>query len=229
MQGTLSHAGTARFTVFRPPSTTLMGLLRAGLPLGTLDPEVRAWRWQNLSYFWRGFWRLALAKATARMTGIPIAYGVLSLAKIQADGRMLDYGVASMLKVTTAAVAYIATRLVDGNTSIGAFDFHGYGTGTTAEANTDTALVTELTTQYATDNVRPTGTPTNSSANVYQSVATLSPDTGGTIAVTEHGILTQAAVGGGTLLDRSVFSAINLVAGSDSLQSTYQLTLSAEA
>ncbi len=227
MDGTLGQTGRAQFVVSRPPGTTLTGLLRAGLPLGRLAPEVRAWRWQNLGHFWRGFWRLALARSVLRVTGIPIAYGVLSLRKQQADGQILDYGVASLQKVTTAAVAYIATRLVDGNTSIGAFDFHGYGTGTTAESNADTALVTELTTQYATDNVRPTGTPTNSSANVYQTVATLSPDTGGTIAVTEHGIF--SANTGGTLLDRSVFSAINLVAGSDSLTSTYQLTLAAEA
>lgn len=228
MQGTMQQSGTLRLARMRTPRT-LGEILRAGLPIGDIPDEVREWRWDNLGHFWAGFWRLCLAKWTNRVTGIPIAYGVLSLQKIQADGQRIDYGVASLQKVTTAAAGFIATRLVDAATSIGNFDFHGYGTGTNAESNADTALQTELTTQYATDNTRPTGTPTNPSANVYQTVATLSPDTGGTIAVTEHGIFSQAATGGGTLLDRSVFSAVNLVAGSDSLQSTYQLTISAEA
>ncbi len=227
MHGTLGQTGHARFLVLRAPQTTLGALLRHGLPLGTMPQEVRRWRWQNLGHFWRGFWRLALAKGVTRVTGIPILYGVLTLRKVQGDGQVLDYGVASLQKVTSAAVAYIATRLVDGNTSIGAFDFHGYGTGSTAESNADTALVTELTTQYATDNVRPTGTPSNSSANVYQSVATLAPDSGGTLAITEHGVFSASS--SGTLLDRSVFSAVSLVAGADSLVSTYQLTLAAEA
>lgn len=229
MQGSLRYTGQVHFQKLLAPPQTLRAIWWRGIPLGAMAPEVRAWRWHNLPSFWRGFWRLTLARLVLRWTGIPILYGVLMLRKIQADGQILDYGVASLRKVTTAAVNYIATRLVDANTSIGAFDFHGFGTGVAAESNADTALGTELTTQYATDNVRPTGTPTNSSANVYQSVATLSPDTGGTIAITEHGIFTQAATGGGTLLDRSVFASISLVAGSDSLQATYQLTLAAEA
>lgn len=211
------------------PGTGTLALLKAGLPTRLVPRDVRAWRWRNLPRFLSGFVALLFAKLAMRATGIPITYGVLSLRKIQADGTMIDYGIVSFRKVTTAFVNYVATRLVDASTTIGNFDFHGYGTGTTAESNADTALVTEMTTQYATDNVRPTGTPTNPSANVYQSVATFSPDTGGTIAITEHGVFTQAATGGGTLMDRSVFSAVNLVAGSDSLQSTYQLTLAAEA
>jgi hypothetical protein len=43
--------------------------------------------------------------------------------------------------------------------------------------------------------------------------------------VTEHGIFSQAATGGGTLWDRSVFSAINVVSG-DSIQFTYTCTVS---
>ena len=45
-----------------------------------------------------------------------------------------------------------------------------------------------------------------------------------TAAIVEHGIFSQAATGGGTLLDRSVFSAINVASG-DSIQFTYDLTL----
>jgi hypothetical protein len=101
--------------------------------------------------------------------------------------------------------------------------YHGFGTGTTNEAAGDTTLVTELTTQYATDNTRPTGSLTEgASANIFRTVGTLSPDA--SVAITEHGIFSQAANSGGTLLDRSKFAAINLVSG-DSLQVTYDLTV----
>lgn len=142
-------------------------------------------------------------------------------------GHVVDYGVLSRRVVTTAGVGFIVDAFQN-LVELENMKFHGFGTGTTAEASGDTALVTELTTQYASDNVRPTGTTTEGgSANVYRSVATLSPDAGGTIAVTEHGVFSQAAVAGGVLLDRSVFAAVNIVAGSDSLQSTYDLTVSA--
>jgi hypothetical protein len=54
-------------------------------------------------------------------------------------------------------------------------------------------------------------------------VATLSPDGAGTLAITEHGIFSASSAG--VMLDRSVFSAINLTRGSDSLQTTYDLTV----
>jgi hypothetical protein len=228
---TAAPSGRAHFvkTSSLPANASLWQVLRAAVPSWSVPAEVRRWRTRNFPHFVTGWLALCVARSAQRVTGIPICYGVLSLRKIQGDGEVVDYGVVSVRKVTTAFVNYVATRLFDANTSIGNFDFHGFGTGVAAESNADTALGTEMTTQYATDNVRPTGTPTNPSANVYQSVATFSPDTGGTIAITEHGVFSQAATGGGTLMDRSVFSAVNLVAASDSLQSTYQLTLAAEA
>ena len=226
--GALAAHGRVGIEVVRTPRG-LWPILREALPFTAASAEARAWRWRNLPSFLPGYLRLAVASGVQRWTGIPILYGTLSAVVTHADGSRVNYGVLSVEKVTTAAVAFLATRLVDAATSIGNFDFHAFGTGTNAESNGDTALQTEFTTQYATDNTRPTGSPTNPSANVYQTVATFSPDTGGTLAVTEHGILSQAATGGGTLLDRSVFSAISLVAGSDSITTTYQLTLQAEA
>ena len=71
-----------------------------------------------------------------------------------------------------------------------------------------------MTTQYVTDTIRPTGTTTEgASANIYRTVATFTPNAGGTIAIIEHGILSDADVGQGVLLDRSVFAAVNFVAG----------------
>lgn len=142
-------------------------------------------------------------------------------------GEVTAYGLLSTRVVTTAGVGFIVDAFQN-LVELENMKYHGFGTGTTAEASGDTALVTELTTEYASDNTRPTGTTTEgASGNIYRSVATLSPDTGGTLAITEHGIFSQAATGGGVLLDRSVFSAVNLVAGSDSLQATYDLTCSA--
>lgn len=140
-------------------------------------------------------------------------------------GELLNYGLLSSRVVTTAGVNFLVDAFQN-LTEAENMQFHGYGTGTTAEAAGDTALVTELTTEYATDNTRPTGSRTEgASANVYRTVATLSPDGSGTLAITEHGIFSQAATGGGTLWDRSVFSAVNLTRGTDSLQTTYDLTV----
>ena len=44
------------------------------------------------------------------------------------------------------------------------------------------------------------------------------------MAITEHGVFSQAATGGGVLLDRSLFSVVNVVAAADSIVATYDLT-----
>lgn len=160
---------------------------------------------------------LALLRANVDVRELAAAFG----------GLVTPYGTLSTRVVTTAGVNFI----VDGFQNLVEIEnlkYHGFGTGTNAEASGNTALQTEETTQYAADNTRPTGTTTEgASANIYRTVATYSPDSGGTRAITEHGIFDQASNAGGTLLDRSVFSAVNLVAASDSLQVTYELTLTA--
>ena len=140
-------------------------------------------------------------------------------------GDLTDFGLLSTRLVTDVGVGYIVDAFQNG-VELENMKYHGYGTGTTAENQTDTALVTELTTEYVVNSTRPTGTTTEgASANIYRTVATLSPDSGGTLAITEHGVFSASSAG--VLLDRSKFSAINLVASSDSLQTTYELTLTA--
>lgn len=160
----------------------------------------------------------------ARRLGLAVAYSELYLTVHHADGTSTDYGLAGRRVVTNAGVAFIASTF-NSVAEPEVMKYHGYGLGTTAEDAADTALETELSTHYATDNVRPTGSQANST-NTYTTVATLSINNGGssTYAITEHGIFSQAATGGGTLLDRTVFSAVNLVDQVDSLQSTYVLT-----
>ncbi len=140
------------------------------------------------------------------------------------DGSIVDYGVVGRRVITTVAVNFIVDAFQN-LVELELMKFHGFGTGTGAESVADTTLGTEFTTEYATDNTRPTGSQGEGAANVYVTAATFSPDSGGTLAVTEHGIFSQAANSGGVLLDRTKFAAVNLVAGSDSLTATYSLTV----
>ncbi len=201
-----------------PPITELV---RFAMPHPGLPAEVNAYRRRNGPAVREQAHRLASA---ARL-GLPHFYGALYL-KVQRDGEEIDFGLVSLRVVTTAGVNYIVQVFMGtGGYTLNNFKYHGIGTGATAEAIGDTALVTELTTQYNPDSTRATGTTVvGSSSNIYHTVATNTVDA--TAAVTEHGIFTQAATGGGTLLDRSVFSVINL-SGGDGLTSTYDLTLAA--
>ena len=146
-------------------------------------------------------------------------WGVLSIKVFRGGtGKWEDIGVVSVQKITTAFVTYLVDAMQNSTTSpVDIFKYHGVGTGTTAEANSQTALVTEV-------GSRATGSATETSALVYKSVGTVTP--GNTYAITEHGIFSASA--SGTLMDRSVFSAINVVAA-DSIQFTYEATFNAEA
>lgn len=206
-----------------PDDPSFREIAQWGFPNSRLPFAVNQWRQANCRRLIPQVARLAVARGAQKIHGMPFMYGALWLKMFRGDD-VLDLGLASLRVVTTAGVTYIAADIAASANDSNLFKFHGFGTGTTAEASGDTALVTELTTQYNPDNTRPTGSQA-SATNTYTTVATVSPDSGGTIAVTEHGIFT--ATSAGTLLDRSVFSAVNLVAGSDSLQATYVLTLPA--
>lgn len=133
-------------------------------------------------------------------------------------GRMIDLGLLGCRVVTSAGVAFLVDDWTNDATDITTMNFHDSGTGTTAENAADTALVTQ-----AGPTTRATGTKSQPSANVQRSVGTISYTS--TLAITEHGLFNQAAQGG-TLWDRTVFSAINVVNG-DSIQFTYDCTLTA--
>lgn len=221
MEGGLRLSGAVKMKLFQGVphrELSVLELIKYGLPQPGLPREVNEWRFKNQPNLWRGVWKVLIARALK----IPHFYGQLSLA-VTRNGVRIPYGLASLRVVTTAAVTDICTRFAGTSAAnIANYKYHGFGTGTTAEAAGDTALVTELTTEYATDSTRPTGSQ-SASTNTYTTVATLSPDSGGTLAITEHGVF--SATSSTTLLDRSKFSAINLVSGSDSLQATYVLTL----
>ena len=194
-------------------------MLREGLPSRAQGPLVNEWRIRNQPHLFRGARRVAASIAF----GVPTVFGALRLRLIKADGRSFDLGLASLRVVTTAGVGFIVDAFQN-ITELENMKFHALGTGTNAEASSDTSLQTELTTAYNPDNTRATGSTTEAAANIYRTVGTNTVDA--SAAVTEHGILSQAATGGGVLLDRSVFSVVNLASG-DSLQSTYDFTINA--
>jgi len=191
-----------------------------GLPRAGLDDRVNAWRTANFRNLVRGARRAAMAR-TMRLANF---YGSLYLTHIRADGEVLELGLASMRVVTTAGVNAIVDAFQN-TVELENFKFHGIGTTNTAEAAGDTALAAESSTAYNPDNTRATGTTVEgASANIYRTVGTNTVDA--TVAAVEHGVFTQAATGGGTLLDRSIFTVVNLASG-DGLQSTYDLTFAA--
>ena len=120
--------------------------------------------------------------------------------------------------VTDAGVAFMADDWVDATQEITNFNFHDSGTGIVAAAVGDTILGTQ-----AGPATRATGTKTNPTAPQVRSVGTIAYIS--TLAITEWGLFNQAAQGG-TLWDRKVFAAINVVNG-DSIQFTYTLTITA--
>lgn len=164
-------------------------------------------------------------EATLRAT-VRRKYGLFRAGLIgpeEAAAGIEELGIVSRRVVTTVGVGYIVDAFQN-TVELENMKFHGLGTGSTAEAAGDTALVTELTTEY-TGNVRATGTTTEFAANIYQTVATNTLDSG-TPNLREHGVFSASAAG--VLLDRSVFAGIALDGTvGDALTTDYRLTFTA--
>ena len=177
----------------------------------------------KLRYKIRSFWeevklntRVLAAAALAPWKGEVTPVGRLYVTRISKDGKVEDFGLVSTKVVTTAGVNYLVAGLQSASTDVSLFKFHASGTGSTAEAIGQTALVTEVAT-------RTSGSQTTGGAsNIYRTVGTIAYS--GTFAIVEHGVFSAASVG--TLLDRSLFAAINVLSG-DSIQFTYDLTVPA--
>ncbi len=114
--------------------------------------------------------------------------------------------------VVTAGKAYVASRMK--NTADAAMSHMAIGSGTTAAAAGQTALVTELG--------RVSLTSSTVSSNVITYVASFAAGTG-TGAVTEAGILNASS--NGTMLCRTVFSVVNK-GSADSMTITWTVTVS---
>lgn len=194
---------------------------KAGFFSGRHTRRRASWQVENLRNFRRSLVDQVKSDAGALPNRLG-AIGHLWLAKVGADGDVQDYGLVSCRVVTDAGVQFIVDAFQN-LTELENMKYHAVGTSTSAEAATQTALGTELTTQYSTSNTRPTGTLGEKSgdAKTYETTATITVSSG--VAITEHGIFSTNTTGTGVLLDRSMFAAVNLATG-ESLQATYQLT-----
>lgn len=171
----------------------------------------------HLRLAWAGLWR-----------GLLQAQGVLAASRLYVtiyrhDGRVEPLGLVATKVITDAGVSYLADDFSGAANDVSNFNFHGAGSGSVAEAASDTALGAEFTTQLNPDNTRATGTRSKPAANQYRTVGTLTFDAN--VTVREHGLFSQATTGAGTLWDRSVHGDQVLVSG-DSIQYTYTLTIS---
>jgi hypothetical protein len=162
-------------------------------------------------------------KMTRRQRLLRYLYGALLVILLAGLGYSLGKLLFALLLVagivTTTGVNYMAADFAGGGVSphIGGFNFHDNGTGTTAAATTDTAL------QTPTGGARVAGTQSQpGTVNIYRTVATVTFS--GSFAITEWGLFSASAAG--TLWDRRVFSAINVVS-SDAVAYTYNLTVNA--
>lgn len=178
-----------------------------------------AWRVRNAARFhYRWGWLAhVVGHLYTRLFGAPVLLGSLSAVLMRRDGTSIDYGVVGRRVVTTAYVNFLVDELQSSQATHSTFLYHDSGTGATAEAAGDTGLGTKVETGRAT------GTQTEgASANIYRSVGTISYTA--TRAITEHGLFSASTAG--TLMDRTVFTAVNVVSG-DSIQFTYELTATA--
>lgn len=232
---------------------TLSEILKNTLPQKDLPREIYDWRKANSPNILRGLKNLALPKLfkTASMQGIlslavyrPSSHlylldeamdafrnnalpGIafpLWAQKYGINFEIVPLGIASLRVVTDDGVDYIVDAFQN-SVELEDMKYHGIGETNTAEDQTDSDLVAELTTEYSSDNTRATGTTTEGgSTNIYETVATNTVDA--TVAIVEHGLFNNATVGSGVLFDRSVFTVVNMSSG-ESLQSTYDGTFSA--
>jgi len=193
------------------------GVLTARL-IRARQPAPLAWKLRN-SLRWAflsGWLAYHVVRRAARLFGVVTAIADLRAVLIRADGTRVDYGVVGYRVVTTAWVTFVVDQLQTESSIFGDFKYHDSGVGVTAENAADTDMET-------TDGEsRVTGTQTESAANAYRSVGTITYTT--TKAITEHGLFNAST--GVTLMDRTVFTAINVV-NTDSIQFTYTLTLTA--
>lgn len=167
------------------------------------------WRIRNLPFRLRGLKQELMSLSNIGFNS------ALGIRVIRASGSIDDLGIVCRKVVTTAGATYLATAFT-GTGEPENFNFHDCGTGTTAADVSDTAIETPY------GGARATGTQSNPSGLVYRSVGTINFTS--SLAITEHGILSASS--GGTLWDRHVFSAINVV-NTDSIEFTYNLTINA--
>lgn len=141
-------------------------------------------------------------------------FGFLSAKSWHPDGRLKrDYGLLSVKEITQAFTKRLVDSLCDSAATMATFIYHKMGAGSSAETDTETALVTQQVGAAQ-------GSQTHgASSSVYQSVATLTA--GSAYGCQEHGLFNAST--GGVMLDRSLVTNIDLNTD-DVVTWTYNLT-----
>jgi hypothetical protein len=147
-------------------------------------------------------------------------------------GNRFDYGIVSRNLITKEGVRWLAdliagdsNSLLNGVPAVSNLKYHAWGTGTAAEAVTDSALAAEAAPTASDQAIAGTHVSATSGNNAtFTSVGTITAIS--TLAITEHAIMdaSQQGVNDEVYFDRSVFSAVNVVSG-DSITFTYTLTI----
>ena len=191
----------------------MKGTLKTKLIRGPRAPLMWKIRNQMRVSYLKGWLAKYIGGPAANLAGAVTVMGELTAVLTRGDGSTLNYGVLGRQKITTAYCEFMVDQHQTESSVIGDFKFHDSGVGVTGEANGDTDIET-------TDGEsRATGTQVEESSVIYRSVGTIAYTS--TKAITEHGLFSAST--GATLMDRTVFSAINVVNG-DSIQFTYGLT-----
>ena len=214
-----------------------MNVVESVAPSGSVDFVVRraregyhkaplSWKIRNYrNYFWMAWERIGLF--FAHIFKLSVITSELRIKVIKPWGEIIDYGKVSCRKFTQVGGGFIVDAF-NNSTEMENMKYHALGTSTAAEDNTHTALQTEITNTHYSGSARPAGsTEEGASAWIYKTIGTHTQTTAGD-TIAEHGILSQAATGGGVLLDRHTFTGIAL-AVNDQLVATYQLTFTPEA
>lgn len=158
-------------------------------------------------------------KAT-RPRGAVEFFGFLSCKVFGPDGKLKqDLGLQSVKEVTAEFAKHLVDNMCGAASGIVQYKFHAMGDGSTAETDSQTALVNQQGT-------RATGSQTHgASSNIYQSVATITA--GAAFTAIEHGIFDSSTATDDKLLDRSLVSTPPTLITDDEVEWTYQLTVNA--
>lgn len=159
-------------------------------------------------------------KAT-RPKGVLEIFGMLRMrVKRSATGLWEDYGLVSTKLVTTDFAEHIVDCMLDNTTYVlDTFTWHDMGDDDTAESNAHTALQNSRETRINDTS------PAENTAQVYQSIATITATAGYT--ANEHGIFN--AVSAGVMLDRNLIPNSPVLITDDQVEFTYELTVNAES
>lgn len=172
-----------------------------------------SWRIRNAlrPAYLHGLFSILVAWMASRITHLPYLIGEWRVIVHRADDTIEDYGVVCRKLITDAGLVKFADAFHDASFDLSTFKYGGVGSGSTAPAAGDTALGTEYTTQLAVDSTRATATSSKPTTTSVLKQFTQTFD--GSVSVAEFGIFSQAATGGGALLDRGTMTALSLGSG----------------